>query len=156
MVGCAPLAYRGLMLEYKTAIEIDAPAAVVWEILLDTATWQEWDPYCDRIETSGPLSVGAKVKAFTKLSPGRAFGVKVTTLDPEQRMVWTGGMPLGLFKGERTYALRGQGETTIFNMREVFSGPMLGLIAKSIPDMSEAFHEFAVGLKERAEARTAA
>ncbi|MEM6994078.1 MAG: hypothetical protein AAF721_26430, partial [Myxococcota bacterium] len=76
--------------------------------------------------------------------------------DPERRMVWTGGMPLGLFKGERTYALRGEGSRTHFNMREVFSGPMLGLIAKSIPDMSEAFNQFAQGLKQRAESRAAA
>ena len=38
-------------------------------------------------------------------------------------------------------------------MCEVFSGPMLKLIAKSIPDMTEAFDAFAAGLKARAEER---
>src|SRR5688572_22382743 len=31
--------------------------------------------------------------------------LKVTTLVPHQRLVLRGGMPLGLFKGERTYTL---------------------------------------------------
>lgn len=144
------------MLEYKTTIDIDAPASVVWDVLLQTQAWPQWDPYCERIETRGPLRVGAKVKAFTKLSPGRGFSLKVTALDPHERMVWTGGMPLGLFKGERTYALTNEGSRTRFDMREVFSGPMLSMIAKSIPDMSEAFDAFAAGLKNRAEQRASA
>ena len=37
-----------------------------------------------------------------------------------------------------------------FTLRGVFSGPMLKLIG-SIPDMSDAFREFAAGLKKRAE-----
>ncbi|MCA9656189.1 MAG: SRPBCC domain-containing protein [Myxococcales bacterium] len=138
------------MLEYSTSTTIDAPAEKVWEVLIDTAKWPEWDPSCERIE--GEVALGAKIKAFTKLSPGRAFPVKVTTLVPNETMVWSGGMPLGLFKGERTYSLRelDQGRTE-FRMREVFSGPMLKLIGKSIPDMSEAFDGFAAGLKDRAE-----
>ena len=47
--------------------------------------------------------------------------------------------------------LKGAGEGTDFSMREVFSGPMLKLIGKSIPDMSEAFEAFARGLKARSE-----
>lgn len=140
------------MLEYKTAITIDAPADEVWAVLLDTKAWPQWDPFCEKIE--GEVALGNTIKAFTKLSPGRAFGVKVTQLVENERMVWSGGMPLGLFKGERTYSLtaKDDGKTTEFRMREVFSGPMLRLIGKSIPDMSEAFDAFAAGLKERSEA----
>lgn len=68
-------------------------------------------------------------------------------------MVWTGGMPLGLFTGERTYQLTALGERTHFEMTEAFSGPMLELIAKSIPDMTDAFHSFAAGLEATAEQR---
>lgn len=141
------------MLEYETKIDIDAPAAIVWEVLTDLASWPEWDPYCERIEAKAGLALGAKLKAFTKLSPGRGFSLEVTTLEPGHRMVWTGGMPLGLFTGRRTYLLAAHGQRTHFEMCEVFSGPMLKLIAKSIPDMTEAFDAFAAGLKARAEQR---
>lgn len=138
------------MLEYATSTTIDAPPEKVWAVLIDTSRWPHWDPFCEKIE--GTVALGAKIKAYTKLSPGRAFGVEVTTLTPNETMVWSGGMPLGLFKGERTYSLsRDDDGRTVFRMREVFSGPLLGLIRKSIPDMSEAFEAFAAGLKEQAE-----
>jgi hypothetical protein len=68
--------------------------------------------------------------------------------------VWSGGMPLGLFKGERTFTLTPtRGGDVEFSMSEVFSGPLAGLIGKSIPDLQPAFDEFAASLKRRAEAR---
>ena len=36
-------------------------------------------------------------------------------------------------------------------MVELFSGPLLPLIGKTIPDLSESFEQFAQGLKKRAE-----
>lgn len=138
------------MLEYQATATIDAPAAKVWAVLIDTAKWPQWDPSCEKIE--GEVELGRKIKAFTKLSPGRAFPVKVTELVPNQKMTWSGGMPLGLFKGERTFVLRETDGHTVFTLREVFSGPMLRLIGKSIPDMTEPFEEFVAGLKGRAEA----
>lgn len=99
------------------------------------------------------MALGKKLKAFSKLSPGRGFRVKVTELVPNHKMTWSGGMPFGLFKGERTFTLTPREDgTTEFTVREVFSGPMLRLIGKSIPDMTEPFEQFASGLKNRAEA----
>ena len=62
-------------------------------------------------------------------------------------------MPLGLFKGGRTFTLTPRGEQTEFTLHEVFSGPMLALIGGTIPDMNEAFWGFVNGLKARAEAK---
>lgn len=138
------------MKEYRAHTVIHQSPEKIWSILTDVGTYPEWDPYCDKIE--GELALGKKIKAFSKLSPGRAFPVKVTELVPNRKMTWSGGMPLGLFKGVRTFTLTPAGEGTEFTMHEVFSGPMLALIGGSIPDMSEAFREFAAGLKRRAEA----
>jgi hypothetical protein len=139
------------MKSYEASAVIDAAPEKVWSVLLATAQWPEWDPSCEKIE--GTVALGAKIKAFSKLSPGRAFPVKVSALVANERMVWSGGMPLGLFKGERTFTLSRDGERTRFALREVFSGPMLALIGGSIPDMTEAFRGFAAGLKARAEAK---
>ncbi|QRO01581.1 SRPBCC domain-containing protein [Archangium violaceum] len=137
------------MKEFKASTTIHAPAEKIWAILTQVATWPEWDPYCEKIE--GRVAPGEKIKAFSKLSPGRAFPVKVTELVPNQKMTWTGGMPLGLFKGVRTFSLTPKGDNTDFTLHEVFSGPMLALIGGSIPDMTDAFQKFVAGLKSRAE-----
>jgi hypothetical protein len=139
------------MKSYEASATIDAAPEKVWSVLVATAKWPEWDPFCDKIE--GTVAPGAKIKAFSKLSPGRAFPVKVAELVENERMVWSGGMPLGLFKGERTFSLARDGAGTRFELREVFSGPMLALIGGSIPDMTEAFQKFAAGLKARAEGK---
>lgn len=136
-------------MEYRSSASIAASPEKVWEVLTDVAKWPEWDPFCDKIE--GELALGKKIKAFSKLSPGRAFPVKVTDLSAPQRMEWSGGMPLGLFKGVRTFTLEPSAGGTEFTMHERFSGPMLALIGKSIPDMTEAFDAFARGLKQRSE-----
>ena len=103
----------------------------------------------ERVE--GTISPGSKIKVFSRISPGRAFPVKVT-LDPPSRMTWTGGMPLGLFKGVRTFTLTSESETsTRFDMREEFTGPLLSMIWKSMPDLTASFEQFADGLKEAAE-----
>jgi hypothetical protein len=88
----------------------------------------------------------------SKANPGRAFPVKVTELSPTRRMTWSGGMPLGLFKGVRTFTLAPEGNgTTRFTMREEYTGPLLPLIWRSMPDLGPSFRQFANGLKERAE-----
>ena len=62
-------------------------------------------------------------------------------------------MPLGMFKGERTFRLspKGQGVTEVY-CGEEFSGWMLFLFGRTVPDLSVAFTQFGEGLKARAEA----
>jgi hypothetical protein len=134
--------------ETKTLIR--ASRETIWDLLVDLPNWPSWNTTVDK--TEGIVALGKKVKVFVKLSPGRAFPVKVSELDKPSKMVWTGGMPLGLFKGVRTYTLTPNGDAVEFHMREVFSGPMSKLIEKSIPDMQPAFDELAAALKQRAEA----
>jgi hypothetical protein len=88
------------------------------------------------------------------VNPGRAFPVEVAELVPNQRMVWRAGMPLGLFKGVRTFRLTPQGAATRFDVREEFSGPLLGMIWRSMPDLQPSFDQFARGLKAQAEAKS--
>jgi hypothetical protein len=67
-------------------------------------------------------------------------------------MTWSGGMPLGLFRGVRTFTVSSTtGTETDFRMREEYSGPLLGLIWKSMPDLGPSFEQFARGLKVRSE-----
>jgi hypothetical protein len=69
-------------------------------------------------------------------------------------MVWKGGLPLGLFQGERTFTLAaGSNGDVEFSMREEFTGLLAPLIGRTIPDLQPAFDEFARDLKRAAETR---
>jgi hypothetical protein len=139
------------MRHFETSTTIDAPVERVWEILANTGAWGDWDSGVVKVE--GAPGEGNRVKITSEVNPKRAYPVKVTTLDRPRRMAWRGGMPLGLFTGVRTYTLTPEGEgRTHFDMREEFTGPMLPLIWRTIPDMNASFRQFANGLKERAEA----
>lgn len=135
---------------YSATTTIKASPETIWAILTHAPGYPRWDPGVDRIE--GQIAPGEKITAFTKLSPGRAFPVKVTEFVPGRKMTWTGGMPLGLFKGERTFTITPQGPDAVeFTVREEFSGPLLPLFGRSLPDLNRAFEQFVAGLKEYAE-----
>lgn len=138
------------MKRFHTSIHIQAPQEKIWKILTDAPGYTSWNTTVDKVE--GRIALGEKVTVHAKLSPGRAFPVTVLSLDAPRQMVWGGGMPLGLFKGERTYSLTPRDGGVEFSMTEEFTGLMAPLITKSIPDMQPAFEEFATCLKQKAEA----
>lgn len=138
------------MKTYSATTTIKASPETIWRILTDAPNYPAWDPWADRIE--GTIAPGAKITAYTKLSRDRAFPVKVTEFVPGRQMTWTGGLPLGLFKGARTFTLAPRGDGSIdFTVRETFSGPLLPLFARTLPDMTKPFEDFVAGLKARAE-----
>jgi hypothetical protein len=100
-----------------------------------------------------PETVWARLslRVTSEASPGRAFALRVSEFKPHRRMVWEGGMPLGLFKGTRTFSLTASGGGTDFRMREEFTGLLAPLIGKSIPDLQPSFEQFADGLRRLAE-----
>ena len=138
------------MKTFQASTSIRATPEAIWEILTNASQYTAWNTTLDKVE--GRIAPGEKVTLHAKLSPGRAFPVKVTKFVPAKKMVWTGSMPLGLFKGERTFTLTPQtGGSVEFRMSEVFSGLLSPLIERSIPDMQPAFDEFAASLKKRGE-----
>lgn len=128
---------------------INQKPEIIWDVLTRGAAYPEWDPYCDKIE--GEIELGGRLKVFSKLSPERAFSVTVTQFIPYARITWSSGMPFGLFKGERKFTLNPKNGQVEFTLSEEFSGLLLGLIGKTIPDMNDAFDAFTDGLKQRAE-----
>lgn len=130
--------------------EIKASPARVWSILTDAAGYTSWDPGI--ISLDGQIAPGGKLTIYAKVAPKRAFKVTVSEFEPNKKMVWSSGMPLGLFKGARSFTLVPRGNNLVeFKLQEVFSGPLLSLIGSSIPDLNPTFAEFAQALKQRAE-----
>jgi hypothetical protein len=138
------------MKSYESSATIAAPPERVWSILTDGAAYPDWDSGVVRVE--GRIAPGEKIKVVSEVNPNRAFPVKVTQLDAPRAMEWTGGMPLGLFKGVRRFTLTPQNGTTRLDVREEYTGPMLPMIWRSMPDLQPSFDQFTSGLKARAEA----
>lgn len=137
------------MKSFSTTIDIQASAETVWAILTNAARYAEWDPTLIKME--GTIALNQQLTIYSKLAPERAFTPKVITFEAPHRMVWSSGMPFGLFKGERTFVLTPTQNGVRFLMNEAFTGPMMAMIGSSIPDMTEPFKQFATALKARAE-----
>ena len=138
------------MKSFATSTTIRATPEAIWRILTDAPAYPGWNTTVLRVD--GRIALGEKVTVHAKLAPGRAFPVKVVAFDAPRRMVWSGGMPLGLLKGERIFELRPMAAGNVeFAMREDYTGWLAPLITKSIPDLQPAFNEFAACLKARAE-----
>jgi hypothetical protein len=135
---------------YEAQATINASPEQVWAVLTDAAGYSGWDSGVIRVE--GTIAPGNTIKVFSSVSPNRAFPVLVSEFQPERLMQWSGGMPLRLFTGVRTFRLTPDGAITRFEMREEFTGPMLPLIWRTMPDLGPSFAQFAAGLKARAEA----
>lgn len=141
------------MKSYQATAAIHASPDAIWAILTDGAAYPAWDSGVERVE--GRIAEGETISVFSKASPGRAFPARVTDVVPGRSMRWSGGMPLGLFRGVRTFTIApGEGGVTTFTMREEYTGPLLPLIWRSMPDLQPSFDQFARGLRARAE-RTA-
>ena len=138
------------MNSFATMTTIRARPDAIWALLTDAHGFTLWNSTVERVD--GSIAPGEKVTVYAKASPGRAFPLKVSTFTAPETMVWSGGMPLGLFTGRRTFTLSpsANGETD-FSMREEFSGLLAPLITKSIPDLQPSFDRFAADLKQRAE-----
>ncbi len=138
------------MRAFATRIAISAQPEIIWQVLTDATGYPDWNTTVSRVD--GTIAAGEKITVHVTATPGRAFPVRVVEFAPCTRMVWRGGMPLGLFAGTRTYELKSRGDRQVdFSMREEYTGVLAPLITKSIPDLQPAFNEFAACLKARSE-----
>lgn len=137
------------MKAYEATATIAADPDTVWSILTDGAAYTTWPSGVEKLE--GRIAPGSRLTVTSSANPGRAFPVTVTEFTPPHSMTWSGGMPLGLFRGVRTFTLAPDDGGTRFRVREEYTGPLLPLIWRSMPDLGPSFEQFATGLKQRAE-----
>ncbi len=138
---------------FHVARTIAAPPDRVWALLVDLSSWRSWNPTVVSVE--GQVVPDGSVRLVATVDPKRTFTLRVTEVVPSRRLVWSSGMPLGLFRGTRTYSLVpvDGGAGTGFAMAEAYTGPLAGLVGRSIPDLGPSFEAFADGLKAEAERR---
>ena len=143
---------------------IDAPIDLVWEVMLDTASYGEWNPFVVRADTAQPTAVGNPIVLHVVWANGRRTRSpeRITAIEPPT----TGadgtvtaclsyvyeGLPsrLGLVRGVRHQRLRRPpGGPTTYATVEEFSGPLVRLAGPA--RVADGFRRHAEGLKRRAE-----
>jgi uncharacterized protein YndB with AHSA1/START domain len=135
---------------YHVSRRINASPEKVWALLSDASSYRDWNRAVVSIE--GTIAAGNTIALVSTANPKRTFKLRVTKMAAPNRMVWSDGMPLGLFSGERTYLVEPREGVTHFEMTEEYSGLLSGLFTKAIPDLTESFDLFADSLKIAAEA----
>jgi uncharacterized protein YndB with AHSA1/START domain len=143
-----------MALRYHVERRIDASPERVWALLTNASTYAGWNRAVVDIE--GTIATGNTISLVSTANPKRTFKLRVTEMAAPNRLVWSDGMPLGLFKGERTYLVEPREGVTHFEMTEEYTGLLSGLFTKAIPDLTESFDLFADSLKVAAEAPTPA
>ena len=135
---------------YGATSTIAASPDAVWAVLSDGANWSSRDSGVDAVE--GRIAMGETIKIRSQAAPGRALPVKVTRFEAPAHLRFGGGMPLGLFRGVRTYELsNGANGHVTFRMCEEYSGPLLPLLWRSMPGPGTSCQRFAHGLRQRVE-----
>lgn len=145
-------------------VEIDAPIEAVWEVMLDTERYGEWNTFIKRLDCPSPPQVGDPIRIhveFTEggrrtVSPERITVVEHPWDDGSVKRARLGyvyeGLPskLGLVRGTRWQVLTQEpGGPTRYDTVEEFSGPLVALAG---PARVEAgFRGHAQSLKQRAE-----
>jgi hypothetical protein len=137
-------------LRHTVSAQIQAPPETIWTILTRADRMMDWNSTLTSIE--GDIELGGTVRMQVPEAPGRTFKVKVTRFLPNEEMVWREGNP-ALFLGVRTYSLTPNPDrsATQFQMTEEFTGALLPLIARRLPDFGPIFERYAAELQVEAE-----
>lgn len=127
---------------------IQATPERVWALLTNAQDTPRWNSTLLRV--SGTFALGETISFVTTAAPKRTFKTKVVAFTPPSRMVVSDGN--AIFKGVRTYTLTAKPDgSTDFSMHEVFTGIMLPLIKRSLPDFRPIFDQYVADLKTEAE-----
>ena len=141
------------MTDFSIEVEIQAPPALVWEIMRDVKRWPEWTPTVTsvRLLDRAPLAVGSRaIIRQPKLPPAKW---RVTELDePRRSFTWVSWGPGVRVIARHGVEALGEGSRATLSLR--FSGVLGGLFAYVTRGLNERYLALeAKGLKQRSESR---
>ena len=151
------------MADPTASVDIAAPIEQVWAVMLDTASYGEWNPFVVKAECAVPPKVGDPIVLHVRWANGRGTTSpeRISVVEPPHE---EGGMrratlayvyeglpaKLGLVHGTRYQRLWQQpGGPTHYDTVEEFSGPLVALAGPK--RVEEGFRRHAEALKARCE-----
>jgi uncharacterized protein YndB with AHSA1/START domain len=148
----------------SASTDIEAPIGVVWQVMLDTAAYAEWNPFVVHAETPQPAAVGNAIVLHVRWADGKGARSpeRITAIEPPATApdgtatallsYRYEGLPcrLGLVRGVRHQRLTQRpGGPTTYDTVEEFSGPLVPLAGPR--RVAEGFRRHAAALKRRSE-----
>lgn len=138
------------MKTFRTAIDIEAPAPRVWEVMSDVDRWHEWTPSIRSVQRhdTGALAVGHRVTIRQpRLPPARW---EVNEWEPDRQFTWVSTAPGVQVTARHEVEPRGEGSRANLSLeiRGVLGG-LLGWLTGTITQRYLALE--AAGLKARSE-----
>jgi hypothetical protein len=147
----------------SASVAIQAPLDRVWAVMIDTASYGEWNPFVERADSVFPPQVGEPIVLHVRWANGRTATSpeRITVVEPphEDRGLRRAtlayvyeGLParLRLVRGTRYQRLWQQpGGPTHYETVEEFSGPLVPLAGPR--RVAEGFRRHAEALKARCE-----
>ena len=134
-------------------IVINAPAQLVWDVILDFANYGLWNPFCPGMK--GEAVLGSPLEMQVDLGDGLQTQVEyVTKLEPFHTIVWSmENKPGDPIHADRTQRIAAIDETScrywsVDEFSGEFAGPMIEQLGKQV---EQGFNGCAAGLKARAE-----
>ena len=141
------------MREIATQIEIDAPPADVWRVLMGFAEFEHWNPFIRSLE--GKPFEGERLRALLEPPGGKAmtFRPTVVRVSESREFRWLGHFLFpGLFDGEHIFELEDLEGRTRFVQREQFRGILAGPMLRMIGDKTRGgFVAMNEALRDRVE-----
>jgi len=142
------------MQSLHAAVEIDAPAERVWQVVGDFGRYSDWNPFI--VRAAGEPHVGERLD-ITIAAPGMkpvSFRPRVLDVEPGRLIRWKGEFKLpGLFDGRHALIVDPlDGGRPRFTTHEDVTGILLPFVDKVMTASQQGFELMARAVKERAEA----
>jgi uncharacterized membrane protein len=133
------------------AVEIDAPATVVWDVYSDVERWPEWTASVTRlVAVDGPgIAVGKRFEIKQPRMPKLVW--QVTEVTPGASWTWVQRSPGGLTVARHDVIAESDGRTNV-RLQIDQRGPVGALVGLLMRGMTKRYLELeAAGLKARSE-----
>lgn len=142
------------MKEVRSEIEINSYPESVWKILTDFATYDQWNPFINKI--IGLPTEGSKIDIYIETPSGknRKYSPTITKVEEGRELRWFGKSSLpGFLNAEHIFTIEElHPESVRFIQREVFDGLLTRLFGKGLDkDVMQGFQDMNEALKKRAE-----
>jgi hypothetical protein len=139
--------------EIETTVEIDAPPAAVWRVLIDFPSYGDWNPFIRSI--AGTAQEGERLTVRLEPPGGKGMTITPTVLaaEPDRELRWKGRLLVpGLFDGEHSLRVEPlDGERSRFVHGERFTGILVGLVKGILAKTETGFEQMNAALKQRVE-----